>query len=172
MNVTTLEQKYGITFTRPDGGAVKCNKCGAVWAFGLHPGGRRMNGWWRCPEGCNRPSQVDRKIINSEIKRVKTALKPLADEGIFFAGKVACCSTCAFDELEEVERGVFWHAQDRATFGKTGTLYIRFFGMDENDTLAVGRRAAEALTGAGLALEWAGTIKQCIQVLAPAESLG
>src|SRR4051794_4110311 len=33
-------------------GKLACRKCGVGWSPEVGPTGRRVRGWWRCPQGC------------------------------------------------------------------------------------------------------------------------
>lgn len=34
-------------------GWFQCNQCGAEWEPPIQYGGKYLNDWWRCPNGCN-----------------------------------------------------------------------------------------------------------------------
>jgi hypothetical protein len=48
-------ERAGIDLTASKKGlTVECCECGATWSGKIKPGERRLQFWWRCPNGCNK----------------------------------------------------------------------------------------------------------------------
>ena len=45
--------KVGVEMADPSGVLLQCMKCGRRWSPNLPRGGRRRDGYWKCPDGCN-----------------------------------------------------------------------------------------------------------------------
>ncbi|MGF1426799.1 DUF6891 domain-containing protein [Kitasatospora sp. LaBMicrA B282] len=108
----------------------------------------------------------------TDADRLATAFAALQAEGIAARQNFTCCSSCGFGEIHEYRdafpRGfTFFHTQDtdRAVDGHGLYLaYGSFESEDVEDALAVGHRVVDALTAAGLSVQWDGSHQRRIHV--------
>jgi hypothetical protein len=85
---------------------------------------------------------------------IKAAFGELRRRGYFCRSNFWCCQTCALAAVPEGrgEQYVFYHRQDARDLDREGACYLSWGGD--------GSEIAEALRGAGLAVEWDGTDAQ------------
>lgn len=92
---------------------------------------------------------------------IKAAYKDLRRHGYFCRSNFWCCGTCACAAIPE-DRGdkyVFYHRQDAQDIDRSGACYLGWAGD--------GRVIAEAMTSAGLTVEWDGSPRTRILVRLP-----
>lgn len=89
---------------------------------------------------------------------IKTAYKDLRCQGYFCRSNFWCCGTCACAAIPEdwSEKYVFYHRQDAQDIDRSGSCYLGWAGD--------GRAIADAMTRAGLTVEWDGTPRTRILV--------
>jgi hypothetical protein len=49
----TEYDQHGIKLVCASQYVMECKECGQQWAPLIQTGGRRPQGWWKCPNGCN-----------------------------------------------------------------------------------------------------------------------
>lgn len=117
--------------------------------------------------------------------KLSVAFKEMRKNGLIARQNFKCCQSCAgyglATEVEEapakkrakIKGCVYYHAQDAADLHKGEDLYLAFGPLETEKhgtvglpTVEVGRIAVACLTNAGLDVEWDGTERTRILVLA------
>jgi hypothetical protein len=118
----------------------------------------------------------DRK---TDFDRLEAAYAALNDTGIIPRHNFTCCGTCGGAEIgyeiedaqergSEVQGYVFYHQQDTESAIDGHGLYFNYGAADPNssdaDHVAIGQKLADALSAAGLKVDWNGQLNQRVGV--------
>ena len=96
-------------------------------------------------------------------KKIKTALTLALEElrslGYFARQNFWCCQTCAWHAIpdEQLEKSVFFHAQDAEDLRKKGECYLSWSG-DGEEIISV-------LNKHGIQTDWEGSETQRIKII-------
>ncbi|MGD3105087.1 DUF6891 domain-containing protein [Streptomyces sp. YGL11-2] len=107
----------------------------------------------------------------TDADRVERAFTALDAQGLTARMHFTCCGNCALGEIgaerAEADRGfVFFHHQDTAAAAGGHGLSVRYGAYEDGgaDRAEVGRTVADALTGAGLTVEWDGDPDTVVEI--------
>ncbi|WP_371494276.1 hypothetical protein OG871_04095 [Kitasatospora sp. NBC_00374] len=110
----------------------------------------------------------------TDADRLSAAFDALGAGGITARADFTCCRNCGHSEIDaEAADGdhgfVFFHQQDTARVAAGGGLWLSYGPLRGSgaDPVAVGREVVEALTAAGLPVEWDGSAASRIKVALP-----
>lgn len=103
--------------------------------------------------------------------RLQAAFTGLEGSGITARMDFACCNSCAFGEIgEQAAEGargyVFFHHQDTERVAESGVLWLTYgaFPGSPSSTVSIGEEVANALTAAGLTVDWDGTPERALKI--------